>query len=396
MSINNRVGFVLSNARIVVIRGCWVRWVSLCSPIGRLFVPSFGSGLRFRDWLRLVIASQTELASSFPAPLTRHWDLDTDRFVLDDRSVKSDLRPRPQDRTIDQISPYLLWVGHAGNGGDVVGLHDRGIEAVVQLAAEEPGLTLPRSLLYHRIPLGDGAGNASALLSLAVGTLASLLVSARADTGHLLDGPQPVTGDRGGGPGLGTPRIARGWFAVIGFVSLRRRFACSLAPSPSHPPRPLSSTTSRAPMRIVPSTIATLILAGCLVAGTSDVGLAETPQGGRQAIDAALVAKLPAPGTVAPGSFAFTPDGQAVTYLKAETASLSRVLWRAGVDGQAPRVVARPPGSGDTEANVSREEALRRERQAPPRDRNHPGCPGQGGRGRRDPPGWRPLSSPRG
>ena len=73
--------------------------------------------------------------------------------------------------------------------------------------------------------------------------------------------------------------------------------------------------------------------------------------------------KLPAPGTVVPGSFAFTPDGKSVTYLKSESASLSRVLWRAEVAGGPARVIARPPGSGDTDANVSQEEALRRERQ---------------------------------
>ena len=30
---------------------------------------------------------------------------------------------------------------------------------------------------------------------------------------------------------------------------------------------------------------------------------------------------------------------------------------------ESPRVIARPPGSGDTDANVSKEETLRRERQ---------------------------------
>jgi dipeptidyl-peptidase-4 len=81
-------------------------------------------------------------------------------------------------------------------------------------------------------------------------------------------------------------------------------------------------------------------------------------------IDAAAVSRQPFPGMVTPGAIAFTPDGKAVSYLRSESASLSRVLWRAGVvPAGEPRVVARPPGSGDTEATVSREEALRRERQ---------------------------------
>jgi dipeptidyl-peptidase-4 len=51
-----------------------------------------------------------------------------------------------------------------------------------------------------------------------------------------------------------------------------------------------------------------------------------------------------------------------LTYLKSEDASLNRVLWRAPVDGGPPRVIARPPAGGDTDTNVSKAEALRRER----------------------------------
>jgi dipeptidyl-peptidase-4 len=82
----------------------------------------------------------------------------------------------------------------------------------------------------------------------------------------------------------------------------------------------------------------------------------------RRPVDSAAAASLPAPGTVAPGSIAFTPDGRAVTYLMPEDASLNRVLWRADVDGAAPTVVARPPGDS-IEGTLSREEELRRERQ---------------------------------
>ena len=103
-------------------------------------------------------------------------------------------------------------------------------------------------------------------------------------------------------------------------------------------------------------------------------GLMETPAPAQTAADdtqprpkrmveAADVARLPPPGSVVPGSFAFTPDGKALTYLKSESASLSRVLWRVELPDGAPRVVARPPGGGDTEANLSAAEKLRRERQ---------------------------------
>ncbi len=105
-------------------------------------------------------------------------------------------------------------------------------------------------------------------------------------------------------------------------------------------------------------------IAGGMVARTTDSPAADDLiAGGRRGVDAAAVAKLPAPGTIAPGSFGFSTDGRTLTYLKPESTSLSRVLWKVDVASGEPRVIARPPGSGDTDANVSREEALRRERQ---------------------------------
>jgi protein-tyrosine phosphatase len=78
-------------------------------------------------------------------------------------------------RIIDQITPYPLWVGHAGDGSQSRMLHELGIEAIVQVAAEEPPLSPPRSLIYHRYPLLDGSGNPSTVLKLAVETVASLI-----------------------------------------------------------------------------------------------------------------------------------------------------------------------------------------------------------------------------
>lgn len=72
---------------------------------------------------------------------------------------------------------------------------------------------------------------------------------------------------------------------------------------------------------------------------------------------------FPPPGAAAPSAFAYTPDGSAITYLHSEDFSNTKVLWRASADGKATKVIARPPGEGDTDANVSPEEALRRERQ---------------------------------
>jgi protein-tyrosine phosphatase len=74
-----------------------------------------------------------------------------------------------------QIEPYSLWLGHAGDGRDVQVILGAGIQAVVQLAAEEPLPELPRELTFCRFPLLDGAGNELKLLDLATTTVANLL-----------------------------------------------------------------------------------------------------------------------------------------------------------------------------------------------------------------------------
>lgn len=76
------------------------------------------------------------------------------------------------------------------------------------------------------------------------------------------------------------------------------------------------------------------------------------------------VARQPAPGTVVPGEIAFTRGGKSVEFLLSEANSLERALWRLDLEGKGPaKVIARGPAGGDTDANVSPEEALRRERQ---------------------------------
>ena len=57
-----------------------------------------------------------------------------------------------------KIEPYKLWLGHAGDGRDFKQMLDLGIEALVQLASEEPPVQPPRELIYLRFPLIDGSG----------------------------------------------------------------------------------------------------------------------------------------------------------------------------------------------------------------------------------------------
>jgi protein-tyrosine phosphatase len=76
---------------------------------------------------------------------------------------------------MNQILPHGLWIGHAGDDQNFRRLFDLGVEAVVELAVEEPPTVLPRELISCRFPLVDGLGNRIVLLSLAIHTLAALL-----------------------------------------------------------------------------------------------------------------------------------------------------------------------------------------------------------------------------
>jgi len=74
-----------------------------------------------------------------------------------------------------QIKPHPVWLGHAGDSRSFAQVHDLGIQALVQLAVEEPVIQPPRELIYFRIPLIDGEGNRADTLSLAIQTVGELL-----------------------------------------------------------------------------------------------------------------------------------------------------------------------------------------------------------------------------
>ena len=78
---------------------------------------------------------------------------------------------------MNQIQSYPLWIGHSGEGHNFPPIFDAGIEAVVELAAEEPALPSVRNLISCRFPLHDGVGNRPELLVLAIRTVASLIES---------------------------------------------------------------------------------------------------------------------------------------------------------------------------------------------------------------------------
>jgi hypothetical protein len=78
---------------------------------------------------------------------------------------------------MNQISPYPVWIGYDAEGHDFSRVLDEGVEALVDLAAEEPTRAGPRDLIACRFPLIDGSGNRPELLVLAVQTVAGLVAA---------------------------------------------------------------------------------------------------------------------------------------------------------------------------------------------------------------------------
>ena len=74
-----------------------------------------------------------------------------------------------------RVLDYPLWVGTARDARDIRGVLDAGIEAVVDLAMDEPPVQPTRELVYLRFPLVDGGGNPAWLLSAAFRTVQILL-----------------------------------------------------------------------------------------------------------------------------------------------------------------------------------------------------------------------------
>ncbi|HJT37052.1 MAG TPA: DPP IV N-terminal domain-containing protein, partial [Actinomycetota bacterium] len=76
------------------------------------------------------------------------------------------------------------------------------------------------------------------------------------------------------------------------------------------------------------------------------------------------VARMPRPGTTGPEQIAFSPDGRVLTFLAPPEGGplSSRVLWKHDIETGSQEVLFAPRGAGVTDASVSHEEALRRER----------------------------------
>lgn len=72
------------------------------------------------------------------------------------------------------ILPFLLYSGHTEDAGDYDLLANAGIQALVQVTADDGPLQPPEAVTYCRFPLRDGGENEK-LLYLAIVTVANLV-----------------------------------------------------------------------------------------------------------------------------------------------------------------------------------------------------------------------------
>ncbi len=74
-----------------------------------------------------------------------------------------------------RVADLPLWIGTARDARDIRGVLDAGIEAIVDLAMDEPPVQPTRELVYLRFPIVDNEGNPRWLLRMAMEAVAGLL-----------------------------------------------------------------------------------------------------------------------------------------------------------------------------------------------------------------------------
>jgi predicted protein tyrosine phosphatase len=70
-----------------------------------------------------------------------------------------------------EVVPQILWIGNAKEARDIRAVLAGGIEAVVDLAMEEPPIVFPRDVVSCRFPLIDGAGNSLVVIEAAIDSI---------------------------------------------------------------------------------------------------------------------------------------------------------------------------------------------------------------------------------
>jgi protein-tyrosine phosphatase len=79
------------------------------------------------------------------------------------------------EKTVNQILPHNLWIGHLADSLDYTPMFELGIKALFTLAAEEENSSAPREMIYCHFPLVDGPENEEDILTMAIRTLADCL-----------------------------------------------------------------------------------------------------------------------------------------------------------------------------------------------------------------------------
>jgi hypothetical protein len=80
-----------------------------------------------------------------------------------------------------QVGTWPLWIGNRGDVPDAAAVARTGVRAVVDVAVDEPPISMGRELVSCRFPLLDGAGNSLGIVCAAIQTVATL-VRARVPT----------------------------------------------------------------------------------------------------------------------------------------------------------------------------------------------------------------------
>ncbi|MFK7818004.1 MAG: protein phosphatase [Planctomycetaceae bacterium] len=76
-----------------------------------------------------------------------------------------------------RVPPHSVWIGNAGDIRTPSTLIQIGIQAVVDVAFEEPPAVLLRKFMYCRFPLNDGGNNDPDVLKMAIQTVLGLIRS---------------------------------------------------------------------------------------------------------------------------------------------------------------------------------------------------------------------------
>ena len=74
-----------------------------------------------------------------------------------------------------KISDLPLWLGHSGDANNIRLVMDTGIQAIIDLAANEKPIPMPREIIVCRFPMLDGAGNPPWLIQHAINCATDLL-----------------------------------------------------------------------------------------------------------------------------------------------------------------------------------------------------------------------------